>query len=201
MNDKKGGLSISTLVIISAVVIVAALAFYLITTVVSEVTYDARAVSDMAQKNVGTAFNVVQLYGEDGTAGSVNYFYMDVKPPYGSEEITIAETMLIMNLDNDSTQYTYDNTIDCFAKNTTFSNSTYNDSNSENFGIFYLKGSSTYNGTIVGGETVRLCWKSPAIVETDDEISVQFFSVVGYGAKVTTSYSGLMSDTIIYFYP
>jgi len=196
--DKKAELGISVLILTAAMILVSAVLFYVLTSSVNDVTQDAKKVGDDVRRNVGTAMNVVQLYAEDGSSDNdVDYFYMEVKPPYASDEIKLNDTLLTMALPNDSREYTYHDGIDCDSAliNTIL------DGNSTRFGVTYVSGSATYSDTIVEGELVRICWKAPTSVEKDDKVIVNFFSKVGYTARIETMYTDLITEKTVYFFP
>jgi len=200
--NKKAELGISTLILLAAMILVSAVLFYVLTSSVNDVTQDAKKVGTEVRKNIGTAMYVIQLYAEDGSSDNdVDYFYMEVKPPYASDEIKLNDTLLMFAIPNISREYEYDSTINCSLKDASNSSSIYNSTNDNNFGIAYVNGAATYSDTIVEGELVRLCWKSPGSVEKDKKIIATFFSKVGYTARIETTYTDLITEKTTYFFP
>jgi len=202
MINRKAELGIATLILLSAITLVSAVIFVAFTTTAEQVNQEARSAGMTIRENIGSAMNVIDVYAEDGsTSNSVDYFYMSIKPPYASDEIKLNDTLLIFGLDNISEEYQYDNTINCSIKTSGNSSSIYNSTNNGHFGVAYPNGDYTYENTIVAGEVVRLCWKSPRSIEKGDKILINFFGIRGYNARIVTSYKDLITEKTIYLFP
>ena len=200
---KKAEVGFASLIILTAIIIVAAVVFVAVWNLAPITIQEAREVAKETSKNVGTASAIHKIFAEDGTTShSVDYFYAEIKPPYGSEEYKFSESLLVFALQNISNEYLYDYTINCSSKDAADANSIYNDSNADSFGVQYVAGTYTYNDTIIGGELVRLCWKSPESVVESQFVDVRFYNKNALSARLKVAYKGLISfDKTIYYFP
>jgi archaellin len=199
--ERKGELGISTLILAVAMILVAAILFAVFTQSAFQVGQEAKSVGMVAKSNVGTAIQVQKLYAEDGTDGSVDYFYEELKLPAGSDEMRLNDTLLTMSLANDSQTYSYDSTDNCSDTSggpTSFINRTVF---ADKFGVVYVRGSSTYSDAVVAGEFFRICFIAPHAVSKDERIYTDFFSKFGFRARVDVTYAKKMADKYVYLFP
>ena len=199
---KKAELGISTLILLTAMILVAAIVFMVFFDVVGAVESETRSVGMSMRENIGSGIHLIKLYAEDGSdSNNVDYMYMEIKLPYASDQIKTNDTLIIVGLDNTSKEYTYDQGVNCTIKDATNSSSIYNTTNANYFGVEYPKGSPTFTDTVVAGEIVRLCFKLPQSIEKDDLAIISVMTKNGYGLRYKAMSRKLMSDKTVYFYP
>ncbi|RJQ17059.1 hypothetical protein C4573_03305 [Candidatus Woesearchaeota archaeon] len=198
---KKGEMGISTLILTTSMIIVSAVVFMVFFDVVRSVESETHSAGMVIKKNIGTGIHVIKIYGEDGsTNNDVDYLYEEIKLPYGSDEIKINDTLVIVSLSNDSREYTYNNNINC-SINDASAGSIYNTTYANNYGAQHLRGAATYTDTIVAGEVVRICFKLPRAIEKEDRVLVSVIAKEGFSARTEINYRKLITDKTIYFFP
>ncbi|RJQ17090.1 hypothetical protein C4573_03480 [Candidatus Woesearchaeota archaeon] len=199
---KKAELGISTLILVTATILVAALIFVVFFDVVGSVQQETRAVGMSIRQNVGTGITVIQFYGEDATTNNnIEYLYEEIKMPYGSDEMKFNETLVVLSLNNESRELTYNTNIDCTVKNTSDTLSIYNDTNDAYFGVYWMDGSAEFTDALTAGEAARLCFRSLSGIEKDDRIIVTVLTKNGFSSRIDVTPTKLMTDKTIYLYP
>ena len=123
-SSKKAETAIGTLIIFIAMVIVAAIAAGVIIQTATSLQNKALITGEKAKQQVGTSLEPLLFYGEDGTDGKLEAFYMKVKLSPGSDSIKLKNLLIDMAMSWDSSDAIYGEKIyariwypNCFMQN------------------------------------------------------------------------------------
>lgn len=204
-QDKRAEIGIATLVLFIAIILVVAVAFQVILKTTGQVSETSREAGKQVLANVGTAVGIEQGYAEDGSGGSLNYFYIVAKQPAGSEDILFSEAILKMSLANAGNEYTYNGSIDCTAKNASTAGSIYNSSYANFYGVrFKLNTEPSVSGKtyIKAGDIIELCFKSPvAVTANTTKMRISLQPTKGNGWTIKDPEIGTINTKTYYFFP
>lgn len=173
-------MGMGTLIIFIAMIIVAAIAASVLVSTTTSLQNTALQTGSATQDEVGTALNVIEIFGEDGTTGQLDNITTIVSLSAGSEPIRLDDLLVSIALSNESSDYV-------FSGNTTFSTT--------NFGVEYsIEGANNRNGFISTGDVARLSFESPRGIEESENVRVSFIPKVGTPRTVETLSPNLILD-------
>ena len=173
-------MGMGTLIIFIAMIIVAAIAASVLVSTTTSLQNTALQTGSATQDEVGTALNVIEIFGEDGTTGQLDNITTIVSLSAGSEPIRLDDLLVSIALSNESSDYV-------FSGNTTF--------DTTNFGVEYsIEGANNRNGFISTGDVARLSFESPRGIEESENVRVSFIPKVGTPRTVETLSPNLILD-------
>jgi archaellin len=203
-NSKKAEMGVATLVLFIAIILVVAVAFQVILKTTQQVSETSRDAGKQVMQNVGTAIGIEQGYAEDGTNGNLDYFYIVVKQPAGSNDVLFSEAILKMSLNTAGQEYIFNGSVDCASKSASSSTSIYNATNVNYYGVrFKLNTESAANKTYIkAGDVVELCFKSPVSVTTNTtKFRVSYTPTKGNGWTIKDPEWNTINTKTYYFFP
>lgn len=195
MNNKKAEMGMGTLIIFIAMILVAAIASSVLISTTGSLQNKALSTGKMTTQEVGTSLTAVELYGEDGQNQSLYYFYETIKLSAGSDPLRFTDTLLYMNLNNQSQDYRYSTSINC-------SNSSSLDLYNTSFGVSYqITGTSNKTGYLTTGDVAMICFRSPRAVSEGEKFKITIIPMIGHVLAIETLTPSLMINTRIPIYP
>jgi flagellin FlaB len=191
--NRKAEMGMGTLIIFIAMILVAAVAAGVLISTTSSLQNKALATGRATTQEVGTSIVALSLIGEDGTGQRLTYLYETVKLSAGSDAIRFNDTLLTLNLENNSQDYAYDRTINC-SDVATFALGS--------FGAQYqITGTNNKTGYLTKGDVVKLCFESPQDVTEGKKVKVTLVPMVGQPLMVDTSSPDLMVTKTVTLFP
>ncbi len=195
MRSKKAEMGMGTLIIFIAMILVAAIAASVLISTTGALQNKALSTGKATTAEVGTSITAIEVFAEDGTDQSVDYWFQTLKISAGSDPIRFSDTLLYMNLDNVTQDYRYSNQVNC-------SSSTNISSYPENFGITYqISGTSNKNGYMNKGDVVKICFQSPRSVLEDEKFKLSLIPMIGSAMIVEINTPSLMINRRVPIYP
>ncbi|MDD9953782.1 MAG: hypothetical protein OXR66_05595 [Candidatus Woesearchaeota archaeon] len=191
---RKGEMGMGTLIIFIAMILVAAVAASVLISTTGALQNKALATGRATTSEVGTSIHVMEVYAEDGSNQQVDYLYESVKLSAGSGAIRFSDTLMSLNLNDQTADYEYNSSVDCTNTSTTTAGG--------DFGVEYLiNGSNNQAGYLVKGDVARVCIQSPRTITEGEEIKLSLIPMVGHAVVTETSTPDLMIDTRITVFP
>lgn len=200
--NKKAEMGIGTLIIFIAMILVAAVAASVLIQTATSLQNRALLTGTRTQEQIGTAIQVLQVYGEDGTTGSpvsLDSFYMKFKLAPGSEAIRLNDSLLEFDTKTTSAALNYEQgtgncTLADFGTDST--------SGMGNFSAKYLiKGTEWKDGYVHRGDVVELCFESPEPVISNEDVAIRIIPRVGIPSMTETAVPEIVGQKRIYIFP
>jgi archaellin len=206
--------SVSKLILVVVLILVASIAVSVIFSVNYNLDNKAVRVADRAQDYAAIAMNVVQIYAEDGRNENTVYdFSVKMKLSPKSQPIRLSQLLIGFDSHNETVQYTLrevnysnDETHNCTWNNdVTASGYSINASPGNitgTYGVEYvLKGPKFIEGYFQSGDFIKLCFRTPRSIETDEEITVHFVPKLSAAFNMKLHSPNLFNSKKIYLYP
>ena len=217
--SKKAEMGIGTLVIFIAMILVASIAAGVL--IQTAVTLQGRALlaGTKSTVQVSTAIKTTEIYGTDGLDSSIEEFRQQIALVAGSDPIKFSDSLLTVDLVNDSVDLSYDPNAACkfntglnssgswvgWYNNTSigYGGFTLNDTaNNGTFAVRYVKTGKEYkDGYLSSGDMVELCYPAPRPVTEDEWMRFNFVPKVGSVLTITTATPAIMKARKIFVYP
>ncbi len=213
LKNKKAQ-AIGRLLLMIATIIVAAIAVSVIFNLNYSLDNKAVRVADRAETYSAIAMNVVQIYAEDGQdETNVKDFYIKIKLSAKSQEIRLSGLLLGFELHNETVEYTLN---DVNYSNDEVNNCSWNDNQNSSgymldategnttgtFGLEYLlKGPNFHEGYFQSGDFIKLCFRSPRGIETDEDITIHFIPKLSNSFHMNLQAPNIFNSKKIYLYP
>ena len=201
MKNKKAEMGIGTLVIFIAMILVAAIAASVLIQTATSLQNRALLTGTRTQEQIGTALEVLQVYGEDGqTNSSLDYFNVKFKLAPGSEPIRLNDTLLEFDTSDDSAFLTYNNTgsgscdVDDFSIDSESGEGSYS-------ARYLVQGADGNDGYVQRGDVMELCFESPQPLEADEDVSIRLTPRVGVPSVTETAIPEIIGQSRIYIFP
>lgn len=189
--QKKADMGIGTLIIFIAMILVAAIAAGVLIQTATTLQSRALETGKRSTSEISTAINTILVSGEDASINrSIDLIRHQIKLVAGSDPIKFMDTVLTLDLNDNSRDYIYNSTALC--------DSVANSS----FSVMYIKnGSSHINGYLVLGDVVELCYKSPRLIHEDEQVRLNIIPKVGSVMTVSFNVPSTMISKRIIIYP
>lgn len=209
-NKRGSETGIGTLIIFIALILVSAIAAGVLLRTATSLQNTALLTGTRSRHEVSTAIVAILAYAEDGsTAYSVDDFFIKMKLAPGSDPIKFQNSLLSLNLMNESADLTIRNINESNGEeyNCTYtgnpSDSAYMTENGRgNYSIKYiLNGPQAKSGYLTRGDVVILCFRSPRPVHTDEDIRITFAPKIGKPLEIETAIPDLAMHKRVYFFP
>jgi archaellin len=206
-SAKKGELGIAALVLFIAIILVVAVTFQVLLKTTNQVSQTARTSGQQVLQNVGTGITIEEAYGEDGTQGALNYFYVVARLPAGSEDIQFDQLLVKMNLAGTWKSYLYSNNINCTISDATNFKSIYNETNANMYGVYFKMNTGAQDNEmnksyIKSGDVIQICFKSPTPVNVNTtKMTISVAPIKGNGWQIVDPAIGTLSQKTYYFFP
>lgn len=191
MFNKKAEMGIGTLVLFIAMILVAAIAAGVLIQTATNLQSRALETGKRSTSQVSTAMSTILLYGEDGQDGTVDDIFQNVKLVAGSDPIKLNDTLISIDVNNQSTDLTYDNASACDASVAVGS-----------FAATYLKeGTEHKNGYVGIGDVVQFCYGLPRAVSEDETVRINVVPKVGSVMTVKVTTPPVILTKRVFLYP
>ena len=188
---KKAEMGIGTLILFIAMILVAAIAAGVLIQTATNLQSKALETGSRSTRQVSTAVTTVLLYGEDGSAGKINDLYHNIKIVPGSDSIKLNDTLVSIDVSNQSADLVYDSTAACTAGVA-----------AGKFASRYLKnGTEHVNGYVAVGDVVQLCYALPRAVSEDESIRVSVVPKVGSVMTIRVITPPAIISKRVFLYP
>ncbi|OIO66737.1 hypothetical protein COY28_02955 [Candidatus Woesearchaeota archaeon CG_4_10_14_0_2_um_filter_57_5] len=195
MKGTKAEMGMGTLIIFIAMILVAAVAASVLISTTGTLQNKALATGKATTQEVGTSLSAVELYGEDGSNQSLEYIYETIKLASGSDEIRLIDTLVTVNLNDISSDYGYNQSVDC-------TNTSQFNASSAMFGAkWQITGTNNRTGYLTKGDVVQLCLHMPRPINEAEDLKISLIPMVGSALVVDSTTPDLMVDTRVSIYP
>ena len=175
-------------------ILVAAVAAAVLISTTGALQNKALATGKATTTEVGTSLTAIELYVEDGSDQSVDYFYETIKLGSGSEALRFTDTLVSLNLNDQTADYEYNASVDCTNTSLIIAG--------EEFGIQYqINGTNNQDGYLTKGDVVKLCYRAPRAVTEGEEFKASLVPMTGSPLVVEAATPDLMVDTRITVFP
>ena len=112
--SKKAEMGIGTLVIFIAMILVAAIAASVLIQTATSLQNKALLTGERTRGQISTASQILLVYGENGSTGALDDFYVKMKLAPGSDPIRLNDTLLEFDMNDQSADLTYNmSDLDC----------------------------------------------------------------------------------------
>ena len=186
--NKKAEMGMGTLIIFIAMIIVAAIAAAVLISTTTSLQNKALETGTATRDEVGTALNVLELYGVDGTTGSLDNLTAVVKLSAGSEPVRFSDLLISLSLDNASEDYTFEN------------NSA--DLNSSEFVVQYsINGSEHKDEFLSTGDVAKITFISPRGITESEDVVVGIIPKTGTPSNIDTQAPSLILNQRTRIFP
>jgi len=191
-RGKKAEMGIGTLVLFIAMILVAAIAAGVLVQTATNLQSRALETGSRSTAQISTALTTILMYGEDASTDSqIETIYQNVKLAPGSEPIKINDSVITVDVSDNSSELTYSDSLDCSVAPT-----------GTNFGMRYLKnGTGNREGYVVIGDVVQLCYALPGSLREDSSVRVTFIPKVGSVMSVNARTPTVMMTKRVFLYP
>jgi len=191
MMNKKADTGIGTLILFIAMILVAAIAAGVLIQTATSLQNKALMTGERTKGQVSTSLSVLLIYAEDGSTGNyVNNFSLKLKLSPGSDPIKLNDTLIEVDLSDDSADLTYDSTRTCPSVST------------GNFSVEYLVEGSDYTPNYLHrGDIIKLCFEAPRNVIADEDISIRIIPKVGTPTVIETATPEVINQKRSYIFP
>lgn len=157
MSKKSGQAGIGTIIMFIAMIFVATIAAGVLLQTSLNLQSKALSTGAKAEESIGTNIILRNVYGTDGTAGSITTLYPTIQVSGGSTGLKFADMLIQVETFNDSRSYTY---------NQTYSNCEEATVATDTFGIEYvLSSAGQQDGYLLTGDIVKLCFDTMNLEE------------------------------------
>ena len=179
-------MGMGTLIIFIAMIIVAAIAAAVLISTTTSLQNKALETGSATRDEVGTALNVLEVYGVDGTTGTLDNITTIIKIGAGSEPVRLNDLLVSLALDNRSADYTYNET----------------NATPTQFTVDYsINGSEHRDGFLSTGDVAKLTFISPRGVGESEDIRISFVPKVGTPYTVDTKSPTLIVNERTQIFP
>jgi archaellin len=184
-------------------ILVSAIVFMVFIETTQSVRDETLAIGETTRQNIGSGLHIQKIYAQDGSANDdLDFFFLELKVPYASEEIKLTTSLVTMALPNTSREYTYNSSINCsLPVSNNSSESVANSTHTNHFGASWIQGSATYADTVSPGEYVRLCFKSPRGIVREETIGFRVLAKFGLQGEVTITAPSRIYEKNTYLFP
>lgn len=190
-GSKKAEMGIGTLILFIAMILVAAIAAGVLIQTATNLQSKALETGSRSTRQVSTAVGTVLVYGEDATDSKINSIFQNVKLVAGSESVKLNDSVLSIDLSDDSADLTYSSTEACD-----------NNVTSGSFAAKYLiNGSDHLLGYISIGDVVQICYALPRAVGEDENLRITFIPKVGSVMTIRAVTPEVMTTKRVFLYP
>ena len=191
LKDKKAEMGIGTLIIFIAMILVAAIAAGVLVTTASSLQNRALLTGSRSRAQVSTRVLPLSLYGENGSDGTIDELYFDIKLAPGSDMIKFEETLITNNLNNASSSLSYvDEVGECNSDAL----------QEDGYYVEYLIGGDN-SGYLERGDVARICFNSARSISEDEEVNVRLVLKVGNPTDLDTVTPQIMTHEKVFMYP
>lgn len=208
----KRAAAVGKLIMIIAIILVATIAAAVILNMGYNLDNKAIRIADRTQNFAALALSIVQINAEDGRdIEGIRDFEIKLKLSPKSQAVTLRDMLLEFDLNNQSQQYllreinmSLGETYNCtWSSNMTESGYWTNTSNSTGYyGIEYIvKGPQYSEGYIEPGDMVKICFRAPRYLDTDEELMIMLIPKSSAAVKVELHTPNLFNTKKVYLYP
>ena len=188
--SKKAEMGIGTLIIFIAMILVAAIAAGVLIQTATTLQNKALLTGERSKGQVSTNIMPIVAYAEDGSNGSVTYFYVKAKLAPGSDPVALDDLLSEFSLKNASSDLTYSSTDTCSSPSST------------HFAVSYLiQGDNYQSGYLQRGDVVKLCFNSTRNVGEDETVTISLVPKVGNPTTIETAMPDIMTEKRVVIYP
>ena len=210
MSNKKGEVSIGTLIIFISMILVAAIAAGVLIQTGTSLQNKALTTGDRTRGQVGSQIMGLSLTGTDGTQGFLSDFVLKIKLSPGGEASTLlSDGGVLLSFDGDvlSGDYTFDPDIECQRDSNgdgTAGDGYYFNSSTRmgTFGVTYpMKGRNHDFGSIVPGDVIEICFAAPGPIYENSRVKVTFVPSRGSPLVIESALPHVMPRDLVVIYP
>jgi flagellin-like protein len=200
-KNKKADMGIGTLIIFIAMILVAAIAAGVLIQTAGSLQSKALVTGERTRTQVSTSLTTTQIYGEDGTDGTLEYVYQFIKLAPGSDPIKFDDTLLTVDLTNSSANLNYKGTAGTCTASSANGFKT-NTVGLGNWSAEYLVLSDEHkDGYLVRGDIAKVCFEAPRPVVEDEIIKVHLVPKVGSPSNIDLVTPEVMKSKRVFLFP
>ena len=202
-KNKKAEMGIGTLIIFIAMIFVAGVVAAVFVQTATSLQNKAFATADASKKSISTKVKVMHISADDGSDGTIENFKYEIKPIVGSEDIKLNESFLSIELSNHSVNLIYSNE-SCNNVTDASGDGYYTDASTGTgtFTVVYLTSANNhYDGYLLRGEMVKLCFSSPRDINEDEVVKIRFMPKYGTPSSTEFITPDVMTTQIVQVYP
>lgn len=195
MKNKKAEFGMGTLIIFIAMILSAAVAASVLIATTGKLQNKALDTGKLTTNEVGTGFQAIELYGEEGSDQTLEYWYLTIKLNHGSEAVRFMDLLLSFGTSRDVTDYRYNSAIDC-SNTASFADYT------QGYGIFYkLNGTQHKAGYLNKGDIVKVCFAPQTAITEGERIKLQIIPKGGSNMLIETTAPDMISQYRVKVFP
>jgi len=193
---KRAEAGIGTLILFIAMILVAAVAAGVLIQTASSLQSKALSTGSKATTQVSTAAVINSVFAENGTGGSVEHFFVEMKLAPGSDGLNFNDGLLEIILNNDAKSMSY------LGEVTSCNQTTATSAGATGYNVEYvINGSNHKTAYLQQGDVVKICFNSSRAVLEDEEFRISFTPKTGSISQITATTPEVMTTAKAYLFP
>ncbi|MFT4297835.1 MAG: archaellin/type IV pilin N-terminal domain-containing protein [Candidatus Woesearchaeota archaeon] len=189
--SRKAEMAMGTLIIFIAMILIAAVAAAVLITTISNLQTKALETGKATRQEIGTNLQILEIYGTDGSSGSsINNITILSKLNAGSEAIRFDDLLITLSLSNQTTDYKFNETMDCSEIEGT------------NYAVEYsITGNNNVTGYLTSGDVAKVCFIATSQIGESEYFRLSLIPKVGTPTILETLSPSTISKTREYIFP
>ncbi len=199
MVEKRGEAGIGTLILLIALVLVAAIAASVLLQTSGSLQSKALATGSTAQTQVSTQVAVMQVWAENGSSGTLNYIYANIRLDASSDPIHFNNTLVDFDLTDSSVSGIYYGTV-AQCNESLIDNMTATKASS--FAVQYLTPSQGHvDDYLQQGEVAQICFTPPQPLTEKESFRFSVLPKSGQLVQIKGTTPDTFTDSRIILFP
>ncbi|HLP79289.1 MAG TPA: archaellin/type IV pilin N-terminal domain-containing protein [Acidobacteriota bacterium] len=196
---KKAEAGIGTLILFIALILVAAVAAGVLIQTSSSLQSKALATGSKAQTQVSTQIQFNSVWGEDGSDGSIEVIYAELKLAPGSDPVKLNDTLIEFVLNDAASNLANNGTHgQCSAATV----GALTDPSNLTFATEYVVQGNYYRADYFqSGDVILICFASPRVMNEDEEFRMMIIPKTGGLSQIEGSTPDVMATYKIDLFP
>jgi archaellin len=193
---KSAEMGMGTLIMFIAMILTSAIVSAVIISTQQSVKSKSYDTVKTTENDIGTSMLILEISADDGTDGYMEYYFTTIKLIAGSNSFRLRDTLVQMILENLTSNFEFNETINCSRKSDL-------DGNPTKYGVFYQLTSNSLhkNGQINTGEVARLCFKAPRPIGEQENVKIIYVPYFGKAWDIRIRMPNLIRDNRTVLFP